>query len=95
MTEKKKDDPRPKWSSKKYKNYGEYNKAVLNWRERNNKGYKWQKKDVVWEVRNGKRVPVDRNTNKVLLPRERGIPGFVQDHINPLVIKFSNKPFGF
>ena len=94
MTEKKK-DPRPKWSSKKYKNYGEYNKAVLNWRERNNKNYKWNKKDVVWEVRDGKRVPVDRNTNKVLKSQERGIPGFVQDHINPLVINFSNKPFGF
>ena len=94
MTEKKK-DPRPKWSSKKYKNYGEYNKAVLNWRERNNKGYKWNKKDVVWEVRDGKRVPVDRNNNKVLKFQERGIPGFVQDHINPKVIEFSNKPFGF
>jgi len=94
MTEKKK-DPRPKWSSKKYKNYGEFNKAVLDWRERNNKGYKWNKKDVVWEVRNGKRVPVDRNTNTVLKPQQRGIPGFVQDHINPLVINFSNKPFGF
>ena len=91
----KKQDPRPKWSSKKYKNYGEFNKAVLNWRERNNKGYKWNKKDVVWETRNGKRVPVDRNTNKVLKSQERGIPGFVQDHINPLVIDFSNKPFGF
>ena len=94
MAETKK-DPRPKWSSKKYKNYGEFNKAVLNWRERNNKNYKWNKKDVVWEVRDGKRVPVDRNTNKVLKSQERGIPGFVQDHINPLVIKFSNKPFGF
>ena len=94
MAETKK-DPRPKWSSKKYKNYGEFNKAVLNWRERNNKGYKWNKKDVVWEVRDGKRVPVDRNTNKVLKSQERGIPGFVQDHINPLAIKFSNKPFGF
>ena len=94
MAETKK-DPRPKWSSKKYKNYGEFNKAVLNWRERNNKGYKWNKKDVVWEVRDGKRVPVDRNTNKVLKSQERGIPCFVQDHINPLVIKFSNKPFGF
>ena len=94
MAETKK-DPRPKWSSKKYKNYGEFNKAVLNWRERNNKNYKWNKKDVVWETRNGKRVPVDRNTNKVLKSQERGIPGFVQDHINPLAIKFSNKPFGF
>ena len=94
MTEKKK-DPRPKWSSKKYKNYGEFNKAVLDWRERNNKAYKWNKKDVVWEVRDGKRVPVDRNTNKVLKFQERGIPGFVQDHINPKVIEFSNKPFGF
>jgi len=94
MTEKKK-DPRPKWSSKKYKNYGEFNKAVLDWRERNNKGYKWNKKDVVWETRNGKRVPVDRNTNKVLKAQERGIPGFIQDHINPKVIEFSNKPFGF
>ena len=94
MTEKKK-DPRPKWSSKKYKNYGEFNKAVLNWRERNNKNYKWNKKDVVWEVRDGKRVPVDRNTQKVLKFQERGIPGFVQDHINPKVIEFSNKPFGF
>ena len=94
MAETKK-DPRPKWSSKKYKNYGEFNKAVLNWRERNNKNYKWNKKDVVWEVRDGKRVPVDRNTNKVLKSQERGIPGFVQDHINPLAIKFSNKPFGF
>jgi len=94
MAETKK-DPRPKWSSKKYKNYGEFNKAVLNWRERNNKNYKWNKKDVVWEVRNGKRVPVDRNTNKVLKSQERGIPGFIQDHINPKVIEFSNKPFGF
>jgi len=94
MTEKKK-DPRPKWSSKKYKNYGEFNKAVLDWRERNNKGYKWNKKDVIWEVRNGKRVPVNRKDGKVLKFQERGIPGFIQDHINPKVIEFSNKPFGF
>ena len=33
----KSNDPRPQWSSKKYKNYNEFNKAVLAWKKRNEK----------------------------------------------------------
>ena len=42
-------DPRPKWSSKRYKNYNEFNKDVLDWRERN---FKKENKEEIENYQN-------------------------------------------
>ena len=55
-------DPRPKWSSKRYKNYNEYNKDVLEWRERN---FKKENKEEI-----------ENYQNKIshLSPKNRNVP---------------------
>jgi hypothetical protein len=56
------EEPRPKWDSKKYKNYEEYRQDVLAWRDRN------------FKIKNKKEIKIYQDKINFLDPKNRNVP---------------------